>query len=60
MPMDKKPKPISEPQPPLADPPHGGAWRRNEDGSLELLHTTQPAIGRRGAAPPAEQETSKE
>lgn len=28
------------------DPPHGGSWRRLEDGSLELLQSTQPATGR--------------
>ncbi|HEX2545658.1 MAG TPA: hypothetical protein VHL79_12305 [Ramlibacter sp.] len=48
--MDKKP---TAPALPPADPPHGGSWLRKADGSLELLQTTQPATGRRGAPPPA-------
>lgn len=51
--MDKKQAPAPAPARPLADPPHGGSWLRHADGSLELLQTTQPASGRRGAEPPA-------
>jgi hypothetical protein len=43
------PQPAAEAQ----DPPHGGSWTRHPDGSLELLQTTLPASGRRGAQPPA-------
>lgn len=26
------------------DPPHGGSWTRQEDGSLTLVETTQSAV----------------
>jgi len=45
---------------PLQEPPHGGSWLRKADGSLELLHSTQPAEGRRAPEAPAATDTEQE
>lgn len=39
-----------EPATPLPEPQLGGSYRRNADGSLELVARTAPATGRREAA----------
>lgn len=45
---------------PPADPPHGGSWERLPDGSLRLLHATQPTHGRARTAPVAQPDQPKE
>lgn len=45
---------------PATDPPHGGSWRRLEDGSLELLHMTQPTHGRVQRTPETDTQTLEE